>query len=106
MTRRHRLAKADPASSQQKKADEDKRSGAIAVAAVGAASIKRAMRDPDSFKLTSALIISKTGAVCYEYRARNGFNGMNVGRAVLSPKGALKTDEMAGFATLWNKAAG
>jgi hypothetical protein len=28
---------------------------------------------------------------------------MNVGHAVLSPKGAFKTDEMDGFAPLWSK---
>jgi hypothetical protein len=76
---------------------------AIAFAALGADSIKRSMRDPDSFKLTSALIIDKTGTVCYEYRARNGFNGMNFSQAVLSSKGVFKTNEMDGFATLWNR---
>ena len=35
------------------------------------------MRDPDSFKLSSVIIMDK-GAVCYEYRAHNGFGGVNV----------------------------
>ena len=75
----------------------------LTMAASGAASIKRAMRDPNSFKLNSALINDKTGAVCYEFRSANGLNGMNVGRAVLSPKGVLKTSEMSGFPSLWNR---
>jgi hypothetical protein len=73
----------------------------IAKAANVAIELKRAMRDPDSFRLSSVLIIEKTNAVCYEYRSRNGFGGMNVGQAVLSPKGSFRTNEMDGFHTLW-----
>lgn len=62
------------------------------------------MRDPESFKLESALVINGTGAVCYDYRARNGFGGLNVGHAVLSPDGkTFKTNEEDGFTKLWNK---
>ena len=86
--------------SQQSQKEKDKRSHDIVNAAIGAAILKRAMRDP---KLNSALIIDKTSVVCYTYRARNGFNGMNVGEAVLTSKGVLKTDEMSGFSSLWNR---
>ncbi len=82
---------------------ESENNAALALAAIGAESIKKSMRDPDSFKLSSVLIIDKTKAVCYEYRARNGFNGLNAGQAVLSPKGKLLTDEMEGFSSLWNR---
>ena len=71
-------------------------------AAGGALMLRKSMRNPDSFKLTSADIIDATGTVCYEYRAQNGFGGMNVGQAVLTPKGAFKTDDMNGFDSLWN----
>lgn len=91
-----------PQSAAEKKA-EDERSSRVALAANMANAIKKSMRDPDSFKLNSVLIMEKTGAVCYEYRARNGFGGMNVGQAVLSSKGDLKTNEMDGFHTLWKK---
>lgn len=70
----------------------------------GAIALKKAMRDPESFKLESALQIESTGAVCYEYRSKNGFGGVNVGQAVLSADGKnFKTDEEGGFTTLWNK---
>lgn len=59
------------------------------------------MRNPDSFKLSNALFMDN-GAVCYEYRAQNGFGGMNIGHAVLNPKGVLKTNEMNGGTQLWN----
>ena len=59
------------------------------------------MRNPSSFKLSNVLFM-EDGAVCYEYRAQNGFGGMNVGSAVLSPRGTIKTNEMEGYRTLWN----
>lgn len=66
--------------------------------------LKQAMRDPDSFKLSQALVIDGTGAVCYEYRARNGFGGMNVGHAVISPDGkTFKAENDSGYRALWNK---
>ena len=83
----------------KKKQDE-----AVQRATVGAVALKKAMRDPESFKLESALVIEGTGAVCYGYRAKNGFGGMNMGHAVLSSDGkTFKTDEMNGFTKLWNK---
>jgi hypothetical protein len=94
-----------PAAQTDKKTEGDKKKdGRITMAALGAQQIKRSMRDPDSFKLTSVLIIDKTGAVCYEYRGRNGFNGMNFGQAVFSANSRVfKTNEMAGFSKAWNK---
>jgi len=94
-----------PAAQTDKKTEADKKKdGRVTMAALGAQQIKHSMRDPDSFTLTSVLIIDKTGAVCYEYRARNGFNGMNFGQAVFSANSAVfKTNEMAGFTKAWNK---
>src|SRR5579862_9905866 len=71
-------------------------------AASGALTLKNAMRNPDSFKLSSALVMS-TGSVCYLYRAQNGFGGVDVGHAVFTATGNFKTDESDGFATLWHK---
>lgn len=83
----------------KKKQDE-----AVQRATIGAVALKKAMRDPESFKLESALVIDGTGAVCYDFRAKNGFGGMNEGHAVLSANGkTFKTNEMDGFAKLWNK---
>lgn len=61
------------------------------------------MRNPDSFKLESA-IVTDARAVCYEYRAQNGFGGTNVEHAVLASDGkTLKSESMAGFNNLWKK---
>lgn len=85
---------------ENKKKDDE----AIQKATIGAIALKKAMRDPESFKLESALVINGTGAVCYDYRARNGFGGVNVGHAVLSADGKrFKTNEEDGFTKLWNK---
>lgn len=76
----------------------------LAVAAVGAENIRDSMNDPESFKLTSAFIVEETGAVCYGFRARNQFGGVGTLQAVYSPtKGGVKTSEMPGFRTLWNR---
>lgn len=70
---------------------------------MGAILLKKAMRDPDSFKLESA-IVTDIGAACYEYRTKNGFGGVNASMAVLSKDGIkFRTDEMDGFTSLWNK---
>jgi hypothetical protein len=50
----------------------------------GAQSLRAAMRNPDSFKLAS-VHVKTTGAVCYSYRAQNGFGGMNLEYAALAP---------------------
>ena len=87
---------------QKKKAKEEAQ---FQAGAAGAKSLMDAMRNPDSFKLSSALFMDD-GVVCYEYRAQNGFGGMNVGHAVLTPKGTIKTNEMAGYRKLWNLECG
>lgn len=98
--------------SEQRQAQERKRlaetkknaDAAVQRAALGAQILKKSMRDPESFKLESALVIEKTGAVCYDYRARNGFGGINVGHAVLGPDGKkFMTNEMEGFSAFWNR---
>lgn len=54
-------------------------------ALLGASSIKKAMRDPDSLSFESVFITDNKD-VCYDYRARNGFGGMNKEYAVLTNK--------------------
>ncbi len=84
---------------QQKKAKDDAQ---FQAGVGGAKRLMDAMRNPDSFKVSSALFMND-GVVCYEYRAQNGFGGMNVGNAVLTEKGTVKTNEMEGGTKLWNK---
>ena len=91
----------------EKEAEEKakKRDVQIGLAQLGAKTLKSSMRDPDSFKLEAALVM-EDGAVCYEYRARNGFGGMNRGQAVLQTSGkrfAFKSSEQPGFMPLWNR---
>lgn len=72
-------------------------------AVAGAMTLKKAMRNPDSFKLAS-VYLTQNGTACYEYRAQNGFGGMNFERAVLSKKGDdVLTKGMEGFSSLWNQ---
>jgi hypothetical protein len=85
---------------EQEKKARDERQFQLAVS--GAKQLKNAMRNPDSFKVSNALFMDN-GVVCYEYRAQNGFGGMNVGRAVLTAKGMLKTNEIDGGTKLWNR---
>jgi T4 superinfection immunity protein len=65
--------------------------------------LRDSMRNPDSFKMDSA-IVPLSGAVCMEYRAQNGFGGMNNETAVVTPASKLfvqGTD--SGFYKAWNK---
>lgn len=67
-------------------------------AAIGAASLYRAARNPDSFKLETALGMPD-GTICFVYRAQNGFGGMNRENAVLPPNAKSLTTS----ASVWNK---
>lgn len=60
---------------EKAKKDADLHRYAVAVAA--AKSIKGAMRDPDSLKFDSMRVSEDGKTVCAEYRAKNGFGGMN-----------------------------
>ena len=75
---------------------------AVVRAGEGAKLLKQSMRDPDSFKLSQALIMD-SGAVCYEFRAHNGFGGMDVGHAVYASDGVtFKSNTDPGFEDIWN----
>lgn len=93
-----------PPETPEQAATRKQKDAAVQRATAGAVALKKAMRDPDGFKLESALVIDGSGAVCYDYRAKNGFGGTNVGHAVFSGDGkTFKTSEMDGFTRLWNK---
>jgi hypothetical protein len=72
------------------------------LAVAGAKQLRDSMRNPDSFKLGQTLIMSD-GSVCYDFRAQNGFGGMNVDHAVVTPSGQFKSSESSGFTALWKK---
>jgi hypothetical protein len=71
---------------QQTAAKEDNRPDLVGP---GARLLRRAMRDPDSLKFEIVSDMAD-GSVCYTYRARNGFGGMNIGQAVMTPKAHLR----------------
>ena len=92
-----------PTQTAEQKLAQNKQNAALQRATSGAIMLKNSMRNPDSFKLESALVINGTGAVCYDYRAQNGFGGINAEHAVLSGDGKqFKTSSTEGFSKLWN----
>jgi hypothetical protein len=68
-------------------------------AAKGALALQAGMRDPDSFQLVTVADM-QNGALCYEYRERNGFGGMDAGRAAMA-KNTVATDPAS-----WKKNCG
>lgn len=60
-------------------------------------SIKAALRNPDSAQWNIILANDDASVVCVEYRAQNGFGGMNIEQATFA-KGKIQTSVSA-----WNK---
>lgn len=86
----------------QKSSAQKRHEAAVQRAAMGAMALKKNMRNPDMFKLSSIIEMS-TKALCFEYRAQNGFGGMNVERAVLAPDDKSFLNSSApGFDRLWS----
>jgi hypothetical protein len=95
-------AAAPPPPTREQNIAQAKQEKAFQRAVAGARQLKASMRNPDSFKL-GEISVMNDGAVCYDYRAQNGFGGMNVGHAVLAPNGKFKSNDSDGYASLWNK---
>jgi len=105
-TRREARARMTPAERAAGAAERAARRQAEAARPAGRAgqrAILARLRDPDSFQLVAAKLVPATGTICYEYRARNGFGGMNVGAAIYHPSTYLqmRQDTPAGFAEDW-----
>jgi pyruvate/2-oxoglutarate dehydrogenase complex dihydrolipoamide acyltransferase (E2) component len=85
-------------------AENKTRDTRLKMAGMGALTLKRAMRDPQSFDLTS-LVAKPNGTACYEYRAVNGFGANLPSEAVLTSGGQLLTKDRDGnaFVSAWNK---
>lgn len=70
----------------------------------GAETLRSAMRDPSSFELIEAIYTTDTASICYTYRAKNGFGGMNVERAIIEPKTkTFHLQSMPGFARAFDR---
>lgn len=85
-------------------ADKNKRRTQEVLAAIGANQLKNAAKDPDTFLLKS-LYLAPDGTACYIYRAKNSYNALLKGQAVLTTKGKMfiaEYDENR-FANVWNK---
>lgn len=50
---------------------------------IGQEAVQNSLRDPNSIEWESKAVNIDTGALCYIYRARNGFGGMAQGFAVI-----------------------
>jgi hypothetical protein len=69
----------------------------------GAKAIADSLRNPDSMKMSSILYMP-SGAICYEFRAQNGFGGMNFDYAVETPNGRIYiNDAERAAAGMWKK---
>lgn len=64
--------------------------------------IKANMKDPDSFKLTGVTLTS-AGALCFQYRAKNSFNAVVQGFAVVPKQGPSAAGSEQDVAGPWNK---
>jgi hypothetical protein len=103
---RNVLSDPDKAASAAKAGDEERakqhEKNKLTTAAVGAQQLLKHLRDPESLKIDSLLITDKDGMACIEYRAKNGFGGMNRGQAVFIVL-ALITENDKEFPTAWNR---
>lgn len=67
------------------------------VLAKAALVLRKGMKNPPSFFVTSALVTEQK-AMCFEYRATNGFGGTVPGYTAISPSGKFITAPIG-----WNK---
>lgn len=87
----------------EEKAAKDKESQTRGLALASAKALKNSSKDPQTFEFTS-VVTHPNSSVCFEYRAKNSFNAMLAGSAVLA-NGKLLVREHAGnaFVQAWNK---
>lgn len=90
-------------SSPQTSAAQAAEDAQVGRAQQGVQVLKQVMRNPDSLKFSGVLLMSD-GAICYTYRAQNGFGGTDIAYAVMSPDGSnFKDSDEDGFTLLWNQ---
>ena len=100
-----RQAAMTPEQRAAEEAAKAKRTAQIQLAAAGAITLKKGMKDPAAFELTS-LILKPDGTACYEFRGKNSFGASFPSSAVATPKGKLLTQERDKntFVKAWNDA--
>ena len=87
----------EPAVVQAPDPEKDAATKRYGAAMAVAASLKKAMRDPDTLQFESMRVSNDSSVICTEYRGRNGFGGMTKSVAVFV-NGTGGTD-----AARWNK---
>jgi hypothetical protein len=85
-------------------AAKKKREREWAVSVVALRALRASMHDPASFQIERVLQMSD-GSLCVDYRARNAFNALRMGQAVIAPKASATTGD-ARFVELWNRHCG
>jgi len=65
--------------------------------------VKDQMRDPDSYQTINVAANADGSIVCLEYRAKNGFGGFNVGRAINIKDKVALSESYSGFNKLWKR---
>lgn len=65
--------------------------------------IRKQAHDPDSVEFTSVFMSYESNAICYRYRARNGFNALRQAAFMITSKGELKDESSKGFSAAWNR---
>lgn len=75
-----------------------KKEGAKNFALVSATELRKTMRNPSSLKFDS-VFVTNAGDVCYDYRAENGFGGMNHEYAILTKNAKFYQNN----SSKWNK---
>lgn len=79
------IAQADPLTKEElaKQAEEAARDNRLTKAMHAGRVIKNSLRDPDSLKWQTIRTNDDATVLCYVYRARNGFGGMNLEHAAV-----------------------
>src|SRR5579862_1764641 len=95
----HTTEKPPPPKTPEQVKAEEKANVDLTTATIGAAALRSAMRNPKSFELAQVWHAT-SGAICYTYRAQNGFGGLDVGYAVFQ-NGKMRGSDDAGFSSAW-----
>lgn len=95
------------AEAQARAKAEEEHKGRQLLALIGAKELEQTMKDPESFKLRTVLLMDD-GTVCYSYRAKNSFGAELPGSAVLftvKNRPTMLVQEHNGnrFVAAWNR---
>lgn len=90
-------AKTAPTKTPEQIAAEAQKENRFQITVMAATVVKNSMRDPDSLVWENILANDEATVICMEYRARNGFGGMNREFVVMTQDKTYQT------VAAWNK---